>query len=416
MTTELARTPLERREALADPVQRLDRMLEIRRFEDRIKDLFAEGLIHGTTHTCQGQEAVSIGIALAARPTDWVCCTYRGHGTALALGMTLDAILGEITGRAIGTIGGVGGSMHLSERSVGLMPTSAIVGAGIPIAAGAALSAQVKCEDHSAVAVFGDGATNIGAFHEGLNLASIWKLPVVFVCENNTYGEYSRIDRTTPVTDLAVRAGSYAMPSEIVDGQEIDAVNAAMTSAFERARSGGGPTFLECKTYRYSGHSRADPGSYRPEGELDEWLARDPITLYRARLIAGGLLDEAAADELAADVERRVEECIGRVMASELADVASMFSNVRSDTDAMSGVEPVLLARLGETVDEVVVVEWLVEVGAVVQVGDPLVRVETDKVEVEVEAPFGSMVTELLVAEGDDVATGATICRIDEGG
>ena len=141
--------------------------------------------------------------------------------------MTLDAILGEITGRAIGTIGGVGGSMHLSERSAGLMPTSAIVGAGIPIAAGAALSAQVKCEDHSAVAVFGDGATNIGAFHEGLNLASIWKLPVVFVCENNTYGEYSRIDRTTPVTDLAVRAGSYAMPSEIVDGQEVDAVNAA---------------------------------------------------------------------------------------------------------------------------------------------------------------------------------------------
>jgi len=332
MTTELARTPLERREALADPVQRLDRMLEIRRFEDRIKDLFAEGLIHGTTHTCQGQEAVSIGIALAARPTDWVCCTYRGHGTALALGMTLDAILGEITGRAIGTIGGVGGSMHLSERSVGLMPTSAIVGAGIPIAAGAALSAQVKGEDHSAVAVFGDGATNIGAFHEGLNLASIWKLPVVFVCENNTYGEYSRIDRTTPVADLAVRASSYAMPSEIVDGQEIDAVNAAMTSAFERARSGGGPTFLECKTYRYSGHSRADPGSYRPEGELDEWLARDPITLYRARLIAGGLLDEAAADELAADVERRVEELIGRVMASELADVASMFRNVRSET------------------------------------------------------------------------------------
>src|SRR5262245_12345199 len=169
-------------------------MLEIRRFEDRIKELFAEGLIHGTTHTCQGQEAVSIGIAVAARPTDHVCCTYRGHGTALALGMTLESVLGEITGRAGGTLGGVGGSMHLSERSVGLLPTSAIVGAGIPIAAGAALTAQVMGEEHCAIGVFGDGATNIGAFHEGLNLAAIWQLPAVFICENNTYGEYSRID------------------------------------------------------------------------------------------------------------------------------------------------------------------------------------------------------------------------------
>ena len=154
----------------------------------------------------------------------------------------------------------------------------------------------------------------------------------MLVCENNTYGEYSRIDRTTPVTDLAVRAASYAMPAEIVDGQDVDAVKTAMTSALERARSGAGPSFLECKTYRYSGHSRADPGSYRPAGEIDEWLARDPITLYRAQLVSNGLLDEAAADELAAEVERRIEECIDRVMASEPADVASMFRNVRSNT------------------------------------------------------------------------------------
>ena len=303
-------------------------MLEIRHFEDRIKELFAEGLIHGTTHTCQGQEAVSIGLAAATRPTDPVCCTYRGHGTALALGMTLDAILGEITGRAVGVIGGVGGSMHLSERSVGLLPTSAIVGAGIPIAAGAALAAQVKGDDHCALAVFGDGATNIGAFHEGLNLAAIWQLPVVFVCENNTYGEYSRIDRTTPVTDLVVRAQSYAMPSAIIDGQEVDAVIAGVTAAVERARGGGGPTFLECKTYRYSGHSRADAATYRPAGELDEWMARDPIDLYRRQLIEAGRLDDATADALRTEVVERVEACIERVMASEPAGVPAMFANI----------------------------------------------------------------------------------------
>ncbi|MDQ3544148.1 MAG: thiamine pyrophosphate-dependent dehydrogenase E1 component subunit alpha [Actinomycetota bacterium] len=329
-----AGTPLERRAALADPVERWDRMVEIRQFEDRIKELFAEGLIHGTTHTCQGQEAVSIGIAVAARPTDHVCCTYRGHGTALALGMTLDAILGEITGRVIGTIGGVGGSMHLSERSVGLLPTSAIVGAGIPIAAGAALTAQVRGEDNCAIAVFGDGATNIGAFHEGLNLAAIWQLPVVFVCENNSYGEYSRIDLTTPVTDLAVRAASYAIPSEIVDGQDVDSVISAVTSALERARSGGGPTFLECKTYRYSGHSRADQATYRPAGELDEWLARDPLELYRSQLIAEGTLDAAKAEALRSSIVQRIEDCVERVMASEPAGVAAMFQHVYAPTTA----------------------------------------------------------------------------------
>lgn len=327
-----AGNPLERRAALADPVERWDRMVEIRHFEDRTKELFAEGLIHGTTHTCQGQEAVSIGLAVAARPTDHVCCTYRGHGTALALGMTLDAILGEITGRVIGTIGGVGGSMHLSERSVGLLPTSAIVGAGIPIAAGAALTAQVMGEDDCAIAVFGDGASNIGAFHEGLNLAAIWQLPVVFVCENNSYGEYSRIDRTTPVTDLAVRATSYAIPGEIVDGQDVDAVTSAVSSALERARSGGGPTFLECKTYRYSGHSRADAAAYRPAGELDEWLARDPIELYRSQLIAEGTLDAAQADALRSSIVRRIEDCVERVMASEPAGVAAMFQHVYAPT------------------------------------------------------------------------------------
>ncbi len=321
-------TPLERRRMLSDPILRWDRMLEIRVLEDRIKDLFAEGLVHGTTHTCQGQEAISVAIAMSIRPSDHVCCTYRGHGTALALGLTVDSVLGEVMGRSIGIIGGVGGSMHLSEPSVGLLPTSAIVGAGIPIAVGAALSAQVLGEDRCAVSIFGDGASNIGAFHEGLNLAAIWKLPVVFICENNTYGEYSPISLTTPISDISIRATSYAMPAEIVDGQSVDVVAAAVSAAVARARGGGGPTLIECKTYRYSGHSRADAGAYRPAGELDEWLKRDPIVLYEKQLIEASLLDPAKAKEMREIVAKRIEDSIERVLASPLATVASMFQNV----------------------------------------------------------------------------------------
>ena len=321
-------TPLDRRLMLKDPILRWDRMLEIRNLEDRIKDLFAEGLVHGTTHTCQGQEAVSIGIAMSLRPTDQVCCTYRGHGAALALGMTVDSVLGEIMGRTIGAIGGVGGSMHLSEPTIGLLPTSAIVGAGIPIAVGAALSAQVLGEDRCAVSIFGDGASNIGAFHEGLNLAAIWKLPVVFICENNTYGEYSRINLTTPVSDISIRATSYAMPAEVVDGQSVDAVAAVVSAAVLRARAGGGPTLIECKTYRYSGHSRADAGLYRPDGELDEWLKRDPVDLYEKQLTEASLLDVDDAKEMREAVAKRIEDSIERVLASPLATVSSMFENV----------------------------------------------------------------------------------------
>ncbi len=319
---------LERRKCLADPIARWDRMLEIRFFEDRIKGLFAEGLVHGTTHTYQGQEAIAIGIAMTLRPTDNVCCTYRSHGIALALGMTTDSVLGEIMGRAIGSIGGIGGSMHLSDSSIGLLPTSAIVGGSIPIATGAALSAQVLGEDRCAVAIFGDGASNIGAFHEGLNLAAVWKLPVIFVCENNVYGEYSRINLTTAVEDIAKRSESYAMPAEIIDGQSIDAVSQGIERAVVRARSGGGPTLLEFKTYRYSGHSRADAGLYRPAGELDEWLKRDPIDLYERQLVETGQLGSEEAQAIRKEVQQRIDELVKRVIASPLADVPAMFKNI----------------------------------------------------------------------------------------
>jgi pyruvate dehydrogenase E1 component alpha subunit len=265
---------------------------------------------------------------MTLRPTDNVCCTYRSHGIALALGMTTDSVLGEIMGREIGAIGGIGGSMHLSDSSIGLLPTSAIVGGSIPIAAGAALSAQILGQDRCSVAVFGDGASNIGAFHEGLNLAAVWKLPVIFVCENNVYGEYSRINLTTAVEDISIRAVSYSMPTEILDGQSIDSVAQGLSRAVKRARSGEGPTLLECKTYRYSGHSRADAGLYRPAGELEEWLKRDPIDLYERQLIESKLLNEADGELMRNEVNLRIDQLVERVMESPLASVPAMFRNI----------------------------------------------------------------------------------------
>ena len=320
---------LQRREAVrSDRRARYERMVEIRTLEDRVRDLFAEGLVRGTTHTCQGQEAVAVGVAAALRPTDVVCCTYRGHGVALALGETPLRVLGEIMGKEVGSIGGVGGSMHLCDTSVGLMPTMAIVGAGIPVAAGAALTAQVRGTDDVAASIFGDGAANIGAFHEGINLAAIWKLPVIFICENNQYGEYSRINLTTPIENLADRAASFGIPGEVVDGQDPDAVVDAVHRAAAAARAGEGPTLLELKTYRYAGHSRSDTAPYRPAGEFEEWYKKDPINTFGARLIDEGLLTEGELDAIAADVEEVVSEAIREAQASENAGVATMFSNI----------------------------------------------------------------------------------------
>jgi pyruvate dehydrogenase E1 component alpha subunit len=322
-------SPLERRKALQnDRVERFRRMVEIRSFEDRVKELFAEGIVHGTTHTCQGQEAVAVGIAAAARPTDQVTCTYRGHGVALALGLTEESVLAEIMGRVAGSVGGVGGSMHLCEPEVGLLPTFAIIGAGIPVAAGAALTAQVNGTDDAAIAVFGDGASNIGAFHEGINLAAIWRLPVVFVCENNQYGEYSRIDVTTPIEDLADRAGSYGIPGVIVDGQDPDAVEQVMNEALALARAGGGPSLVEAKTYRYAGHSRADTAPYRVPGEFEIWYERDPINTFRARLIDEGLLTAESAEQLEEAVGVALEKVVAHVKESPFPEPAAMFRNV----------------------------------------------------------------------------------------
>ncbi len=282
------------------------RLQRVRAFEDKVHESFLSGLVQGTTHLCQGQEAVAVGTVLALREDDYLTYTYRGHGPCIARGMSPEAALAEIFGRSTGVSGGLGGSMHLTDMTLGLLGSFAIVGAGLPVGVGAGISARERGAGQVSMTWFGDGATNIGAFHESMNLAAVWQLPVIFVCENNLYGEYSPIRTTTPMSDLVVRAQAYAMPARVVDGNDVSAVYAAARAAVERARGGDGPTFLECKTYRQCGHSRSDPAKYRPPGELESWLERDPIALFRARLLAERIADAARLDAIDAAVGEEI--------------------------------------------------------------------------------------------------------------
>jgi len=292
------------------------KMVEIRLFEEKVQELFMSGTIQGTTHLCQGQEAVSVGAIGAMRQGDVQTNTYRGHGEALALGMTPETAFAELMGKATGCSGGVGGSMHLIDSSKGNLGANAIVGAGLPIAVGAAVSFQVQGKDNVALTFFGDGATNIGTFHEALNMAAVWKAPVVFIITNNLYGEYSPLLTTTPIADLARRADPYGFPGIVVDGQDVDAVHGATGDAIERALRGEGPTLLEMKTYRYRGHSRSDPAKYRPDGELDEWKARDPILLLGAKLASEGVLAEADQATIRTDLQAEIDAAADRASAA----------------------------------------------------------------------------------------------------
>jgi acetoin:2,6-dichlorophenolindophenol oxidoreductase subunit alpha len=283
--------------------------VELREAEQRAYDLFLQNLVKGTSHLSLGQEAVATGFAAAMEPGDLTFCTYRGHAHTLARGVPMDKVLGELMGRDNGLLRGKGGSMHLTSVEHGVMGSYAIVGAHIPIACGAAWRAQYKGDKDISVCFFGDGATNIGAFHEGLNLAVIWKLPVVFVCENNLYMEYTPIGDVTAVLDPAAgRASAYGLESIVIDGQDADVVYRTARTAYDKARAGDGPSLIECRTYRYSGHSRADPAKYRPAGELDFWRGeRDPVRIYRERLLNSGI-GEATLLEIEDMVRRRVDE------------------------------------------------------------------------------------------------------------
>jgi pyruvate dehydrogenase E1 component alpha subunit len=283
-------------------------MQEARLFEKRAQDLFLEGLIKGTSHLALGQEAVAAGFAAALRPDDLVYCTYRGHVHTLLRGAPMGALMAELMGRANGICGGKGGSMHLTDVAHGAMGSYAIVGAHMPIAAGAAWAAQERETGQVVVCFFGDGTTNIGAFHEALNLAVVWRLPVVYVCENNLYMEYTAIGDVTAVANPAAdRASAYGLEPVVVDGNDVDVVYETATRLVERAREGGGPALVEAKTYRHGGHSRADPAKYRPDDEVEAWLARDPIPAHRDRLLESGV-----EREVIDRVEREALELVDR--------------------------------------------------------------------------------------------------------
>jgi pyruvate dehydrogenase E1 component alpha subunit len=287
-------------------------MVEIRGLEKRAYDLFLQNLVPGTSHLVIGQEAVGAGFAAAMRSDDYTFATYRGHGHALARGTSMSKILAEIMGRETGVVGGRGGSMHITSVEHGMMGSYAIVGSHLPVAAGAAWSAQYRDSGQVAVCFFGDGTTNIGAFHEALNFAAVWNLPVVYVCENNLYMEYTPIGSVTAVEHPAAdRSSSYGLDRIIVDGNDPDVVYGTAVEALGKARGGGGPSLVEALTYRQGGHSRADPGKYRPDEEVQAWLDRDPIPMYRNRLLADGVNEDelAAVDsEIAQAVDRATDE------------------------------------------------------------------------------------------------------------
>src|SRR5829696_2615509 len=302
-------------------------MLEIRLFEEEIQRLFNRNLVRGSTHLCIGQEAVAVGGCAPLRTTDAMLCTYRGHGAVLAMGAPLDRTFAEILGKEQGLCRGKGGSMHLTDVSVGAFGSFAIVGAHLPIATGFGLAARYAGSDDVSLCFFGDGTVNIGAFHEAMNLAAIWKLPTIFVCENNLYGEYSPVARTTPLEELVRRADAYAMPGVRVDGNDVRAVRATVSEAVDRARAGDGPTFIEALTYRHKGHSRTDPGTYRPQEEVDAWLARDPIPAFERVIVDGGApsADVAAAREAATAA---VGEHLERALAWPDPAPAARFDHV----------------------------------------------------------------------------------------
>ena len=303
----------------------------LREAEQRAYDLFLQNLVKGTSHLSLGQEAIAAGFASAMQPGDLTFCTYRGHAHTLARGVAPEKVLGELMGRDIGLMRGKGGSMHLTSVEHGVMGSYAIVGAHLPIAVGAAWRAQYKGASDVTVCFFGDGTTNIGAFHEALNLAAVWKLPVVFVCENNLYMEYTPIADVTAVPHPAAsRAAAYGLEGILIDGNDADVVYRTAVRAFARARAGQGPSLIECLTYRHSGHSRADPATYRPRGELEKWKARDPVVLYRERLRRRGVT-EAMLDEIDADIRALIDRATEVCKSSAPPSGETLFTDVYFD-------------------------------------------------------------------------------------
>jgi TPP-dependent pyruvate/acetoin dehydrogenase alpha subunit len=295
------------------------RMVLVRGFEDRVQSLFLKGHVHGTTHLCSGQEAVEVGVASLLGPDDRVAGTYRGHGHALALGLEPQKLMDELLGRATGVCGGRSGSMNVVALEHGLLGCFGIVGGSIAAATGAALA--FRGTGKAAVAFFGDGAVNQAYFYECLNFAKVFSLPALFVCENNVYGEYTRSADVT-AGGIVARTEAMEIATQTIDGNDVWAVRDAVGPALERARSGAGPEFVQALTYRFVGHSRSDPGKYRPEGELDSWRERDPLKVARARLASGYGVAEEALDELEASVTAELDAVEEAALAAPFPDPA----------------------------------------------------------------------------------------------
>ena len=286
------------------------KMVLCRRFEERVNSLFLQGRMPGTIHQAVGQEACAVGVCEALEPGDMLTSTHRPHEHAVARGIPVKALMAELFARSTGCCAGKGGSMHMGDANYGMLPAIAIVGGGIPVAAGYALSFKYLKKPNVVACFFGDGAANEGVFHEGINCAAIWDLPVLFICENNKYGASTPISQVMRVQTVSERAASYGIPGKTIDGNDIEVVYAATRAAAQRARSGSGPTLLELETYRFSGHSRSDPGNYRAKQEIEEWRQRDPILRFETKYLATGLLTAAAIQEIRSAVDQELDEAI----------------------------------------------------------------------------------------------------------
>jgi pyruvate dehydrogenase E1 component alpha subunit len=308
-----------------------EQILVIRGTEKAAFDLFMSGLVKGTTHLAAGHEAVAVGTSAALNADDFVWATYRGHHHAMARGLSAEACLAELMSKQTGSSQGKGGSMHLTYAKGNMMGSYAIIGSHLPMAVGSAWSSVLRKSGQVSVAFFGDGATNIGAFHEAINLAAVWKLPVIFVCENNLYMEYTPISAVTAVEHPAAdRAAAYSLPRIVIDGNDVLTVRDEVAKAVAKARAGEGPSIIECMTYRHYGHSRTDPAKYRPEGELEEWLMRDPVKVLRERLVQSGIPDWEIVQ-----IEERAQQVIVDAIESaknaSLSDPSEAFTDVWAD-------------------------------------------------------------------------------------
>jgi pyruvate dehydrogenase E1 component alpha subunit len=304
------------------------KMLTIRLFEEEVVKLFSSGLIPGFLHTYIGEEAVAVGVISALRKDDYVTSTHRGHGHCIAKGADINRMMAELFGKATGYCKGKGGSMHIADFELNILGANGIVGAGLPLACGAGLSIKMRRTDQVAVAFFGDGASNEGTFHESLNLAAVWSLPVLFVCENNQYAVSYHVRKATLISNLAERASAYGIPGTTVDGCDVMAVHEAASQAVDRARKGKGPSLLECKAYRWRGHYEGDPQTYRTKDEVAKWTKKCPIGLFEEQLYAMKIMNKDEADGFRAQVRKQIEEAVKFAQDSPYPEPQSAAADV----------------------------------------------------------------------------------------